>query len=65
MFSFPRGHELPALSPVTEKEQRRSNEEEEGEKGLTDAELLKQDVVKVRSYVAMQTELKLGKNCMR
>ena len=47
MFSFPRGHELPSLSPVTEKEQKRSNEEEEGEKGLTDAELLKQDVVKV------------------
>lgn len=34
---------------MTEKELKRSNEEEEGEKGLTDAELLKQDVVKVCS----------------
>ena len=48
MFSFPRGQELPALCPVTEKkEQKQFSEDEDEEKSLTDAELLKQDTVKV------------------
>ena len=50
MCGFPRGQELPALSPVRESKERnkqlRNNEKEE-ENNLTDAELLKQDVVKV------------------
>ena len=48
LFSFPRGYELPALCPVTEKkEQKRSSDDEEEEKRMTDAELVKQDAVKV------------------
>lgn len=48
MFSFPRGHELPALRPVNEKkEPEKTSEDHEDEKGLTDAQLLKQDAVKV------------------
>ena len=47
-FSFPRGQELPALCPVKEnKDKKQSSEDEEEEKGLTDAEQLKQDVIKV------------------
>ena len=49
LFSFPRGHEFPALRPVNEKEEaeKSSYNEDEEEKGLTDAQLLKQDAVKV------------------
>ena len=50
MCGFSRGQELPALSPVREsKEQNKKlrNNEKEEENNLTDAELLKQDVVKV------------------
>ncbi|XP_015763602.1 PREDICTED: RNA polymerase II-associated protein 1-like [Acropora digitifera] len=48
LFSFPRGHEFPALRPVNEKEEaeKSSYNEDEEEKGLTDAQLLKQDAVK-------------------
>ena len=50
MCGFPRGQELPALSPVREsKEQNKQlrKDEKEEENNLTDAELFKQDVVKV------------------
>ena len=48
MFSFPRGQEFPALCPFKEtKDKKRSSEDEEEEKSLTDAEQLKQDTVKV------------------
>lgn len=48
MFSFSRGQELPTLCPVTEKnEQKTSSDDDAEEKSLTDAELLKQDAVKV------------------
>lgn len=48
MFSFPRGQELPALCPFKEtKDKKRSSEDEEEERSLTDAEQLKQDTVKV------------------
>jgi len=48
VFSFPRGQELPALCPVMEnKDKKQSREDEEEEKGLTDAEQLKQDTIKV------------------
>ncbi|XP_029211731.2 RNA polymerase II-associated protein 1-like isoform X2 [Acropora millepora] len=48
LFSFPRGHEFPALRPVNEKDEaeKSSYKEDEEEKGLTDAQLLKQDAVK-------------------
>ncbi|XP_068681600.1 RNA polymerase II-associated protein 1-like isoform X1 [Montipora foliosa] len=47
LFSFPRGHEVPALRPTNEKkEDPQNNEDKEEEKGLTDAEILKQDAVK-------------------
>ena len=48
MFSFPRGQELPALCPVMEtQDKKRSSEDEEEEKSLTDAEQLNQDTIKV------------------
>ncbi|XP_022799049.1 RNA polymerase II-associated protein 1-like [Stylophora pistillata] len=49
MFGFPRGQELPALCPVRERKEHNKQvrkDEQEDEKNLTDAELLKQDVVK-------------------
>lgn len=48
MFCFPRGQELPALCPVMEmQDKKRSSEDEEEEKSLTDAEQLNQDTIKV------------------
>ena len=57
MFSFPRGHELPALCPVTEKKEPKESYsvDEEGETNLTDAELLKQDVIKVGQSVPVRS----------
>ena len=49
MFGFPRGQELPALCPVRERKEQNKHlrEDDEEDKNLTDAELLKQDAVKV------------------
>ena len=49
VFSFPRGQELPALCPVMETKDKKRSSEDEEEKGLTDAEQLKQDTIKVCS----------------
>ena len=46
VFSFPRGQELPALCPVIETKDKKQSSEDE-EKRLTDAEQLKQDIIKV------------------
>jgi len=47
VFSFPRGQELSALCPVMEtQDKKRSSEDEEEEKSLTDAEQLNQDTIK-------------------
>ena len=61
VFSFPHGLELPSLSPLYEKKEKStSKEDKEEERNMTDAELLKKDVVKVSKFLINKIDFKFA-----